>query len=110
MPKLSLINLNNGVCVEIFDRDLQVIMENIKDVNTDAETTRQISLTVTFKPNPDRSGATAIVESKVKVAGVRANRGSIFILADGKGKTTAFPKDPRQDVLMFPSDSSSKPS
>lgn len=102
MDKLSLINLNQGVAVEIFDRDLEAVMTNIKDVNTDAEASRQITLTVTFKPNPDRTGAVAVVESKVKLVGVKANRGSIFILQD-KGKSVAYPKDPRQEVLMFSS-------
>ena len=107
MDKLSLINLNNGACVEIFDRDLQAIMDNIKDINTDAESARSITLTVTFKPNPDRTGAVAVVDSKVRVAGVKANRGSIFIIND-KGKPVGYPKDPRQDVLF--GDQSSGPS
>lgn len=109
MDKLSLINLNNGVAVEVFDRDLAQVMENIRDINTDAETTRKITLTVTFKPNPDRTGATAIVESQVKLVGVKANRGSIFILQD-KGKPIAYPKDPRQDSLFLEQSGGNKPS
>lgn len=110
MDKLSLINLNNGAAVEVFDRDLATVMENIKDINTDAETERSITLTVKFKPNPDRTGAVAVVETKVRVAGIKANRGSIFILQD-KGKPVAYPKDPRQDSLFTESSSSGpKPS
>jgi hypothetical protein len=107
MDKLTLVNLNKGAALEIFERDNELVMQNIKDANTEPEAERSITLVLKYKPNPDRSGATVVIESKVKTAGVKACRGSIFIAMD-KGKAIAYPKDPRQDALFSEETSSTK--
>lgn len=99
--KLSLININQGAAVNIFERCLDQIMANIKDPNTDAEAIRTVTLKIKFKPNADRTGVDAIIVPKVDLAGIKAHKGSAFIISEG-GKAMAYPKDPRQEMLFDP--------
>lgn len=96
---LNLLNIGNGSALEIFDHNLQKVIENIADVNTDPEATRTITLKITLKPFPDRSGATAKVDARSTLAPVKAVESSIF-LSRTNGEVKAYPRDTRQQVLF----------
>lgn len=98
---VNLINLGNGTAVERFDHELQKVLNNIKDVNTDAKKSRSVSLKVTFLPHGDRSGMQVIVDCSSKLATVpAAEAGTIFILKNKEGDLQAYSHDIRQEELF----------
>ena len=52
---MSLTNLGDGAAIEQFDEELQKVLDNIVDPNTEAKQVRKIILTVSIKPDDDRS-------------------------------------------------------
>jgi hypothetical protein len=97
--KLSLLNLANGAAVEVFDRELDQVIRNIADVNTDAEAKRQITLEVRFMPFEDRSGSQIEITCKAKLIGVPGVKTQAFIRKSGS-QVTAYSHDPRQTRLF----------
>lgn len=99
LDHLSLINLNNGAAVEIFQKCMEEVMDNIHDYSTDPQTPRTITLKIKFEPNNDRTGAEITVTPKVELAAVKACRGSIFITSKN-GKPVPYVRDIRQEKLF----------
>lgn len=92
-------NICGGAVPEVFDRELQEILKNIGDINTDADAKRKITLEFEFSPLPDRTGAIVTLHCKSKVAPVEGVSSSIFVLRD-KGQVTAYTRDVRQQELF----------
>lgn len=65
--KLTLENLREGQAVELFDIELQKVLENIADKDT-AEGVRKINLVVKFKPDSDRAVTKIEIECKSTLA------------------------------------------
>lgn len=97
--KLSLTNIARGAAEEIFAHELERVLENIADVNSDPEEKRAISLEFVFKPFEDRSGFNIVVRSKSKLATVQAVKATAFLVRKG-GQVFAYPHDPRQTSLF----------
>ena len=97
--KLSLANIARGAAEEIFAHELERILENIADINSDAEQKRTITLEFSFKPFEDRSGFSIVVSSKAKLAAVQAVKATAFLVRKG-GQIFAYPHDPRQASLF----------
>jgi hypothetical protein len=96
---LSLTNIGNGGLVEVFDREISKVIENISDVNTSSEKKRKIQIEVIFKPYEDRSGAEIEFSCKATLCGVPAAKTRMFIT--GKGSVLrAYGHDPRQMSLL----------
>jgi hypothetical protein len=53
-PSVSLQNLGGGAAIELFDLELQKVLENISDENTRPAVVREITLKVKIKPGDDR--------------------------------------------------------
>lgn len=98
-PQLSLINLCRGAALEIFDRELGLVLDNIHDINCDAEQKRTIVLEVDFHPYRDRTGAKTVIKCKAKLAGMEPVEGNAFII-QRHGEMIAVPYDPRQEELF----------
>ena len=99
--ELDLLTICKGSVPEIFLHELQKVLNNIGDLNTAATKPRSISLTFTFIPFPDRSGATVAVSASCKLGALDASgaSGSIY-LAKRDGKFAAFSRDLRQELLF----------
>lgn len=52
--KISLTSIKDGAVVEMFDRCIDEVLENISDPNTEARKSREIVLKVKFSPTEDR--------------------------------------------------------
>ncbi|MDA8141087.1 MAG: hypothetical protein M0036_20780 [Desulfobacteraceae bacterium] len=63
--KVSLTTIKGGAAVEMFDRCLDQVLENIADINTDTKA-RQIVLTVTIAPTEDRGMASIVLTCAAK--------------------------------------------
>jgi hypothetical protein len=98
--RLTLMNLCQGGAEEVFQRDLDKVLENISDVNTPAEVERTITLRVKLKPAADRRSAIATFTSETKCCGVSALRGTVYIAKQQDGSIEAFPDNPNQTLLF----------
>lgn len=99
---LTLLNICNGAAAEIFDRELNQVLENIADINTSSEKRRKIVLTFDFKPYSDRSAAEVSLTCKSTLAPVNQINASAFIVRKD-GAVRAFNNDIRQGE-MFPTE------
>ena len=98
-PVLSLYNVCRGAADEIFQREVNLVIDNIIDNNTDPEQKRSITMEFDFVPMKDRSGAAVSLKVKSKLAGVEPVEGTMF-LTRRSGEIVAVPYDPNQGDLF----------
>lgn len=91
-------SLGQGAAIEKFEDELNRVLENILDPNTKPTVTRSVTLTVTVKPDEDRSFANTLIEVKSKLAPSRAVGTAIYIGRHG-GRAVATERDTRQMTL-----------
>jgi hypothetical protein len=101
MPEepVTLVSLGGGACVEHFDIELERVLKNIEDVNTDPKATRVITLKVTFKPNEERQVADVHINASSKLASIKPTSTVVYMGRKG-GKTMAVESNPRQSGLF----------
>ena len=95
----SIVNIKGGALVEMFDRALGEVMQNIADINTTLAA-RSVTLTLTVKPSQDRS----LVEWGAKVgknlAGQEGIMGTADVRMDSRGRITARERGRQQLPLV----------
>lgn len=95
MQEVTLATLERGAAVELFNRELSKVAENINDLNT-ALGKRKITLTFTFTPTQDRMAAQVEIKAESKLAPVAPHPALIYI-GSANGKLTAY--EANQDQL-----------
>lgn len=84
--KFTLVDLDGGGAVELFDHALQEVLDNIQDPNTDPKKARKVVLEVTIKPDKQRRAGSLTYRVKAHPAPVADQEVSIFLgLLDGRG-------------------------
>ena len=106
--KINLSNLGDGAANELFERELDRVLKDILDPNTEATAQREINLKLLFKPDDERDlGATGIkVSSKLagsrvfvtKVAFGRDKSGHVEAREIFSGQQTLFDDDGKEKV------------
>lgn len=96
---LNIGNICGGAVPELFQHEVQKMLKNVSDVNTDPEYKRSITFKFTFKPAPDRKSAVVKLECTAKHAGVNSVAGSVF-MSSAHGEVRAYTEDPRQMNLF----------
>ncbi len=86
LHELTLETICNGAASEVFDAELEKILDNIKDPNTGVDA-RKITLEFTFKPSSDRQTSTIAMSSSCKTAKIKAAFGTMY-LEEGSARTT----------------------
>ena len=81
---VTLTEMQGGAMQEIFERELEKVLENIQDVNTGPKATRKITLEVEFKPNESRDIAECTIRAHSKLSPVRELMSTVYL--DGNGK------------------------
>lgn len=84
----SLANLDNGGAIELFDLELEKVLENIDDINKKGKDERSITLTVKLKPTDTEGIVSTQIEVKSKLAGQRTRSTHLMIGREG-GKVKA---------------------
>lgn len=97
---LNIGNICRGAVAERFERACAEIMKNIKDPNTAAEAKRKMTMTFTFVPFKDRTGAQVSFSIDTRMPGAEPVEGTVFIMQSQNGVVRGFAKDPRQDALF----------
>lgn len=93
--QVSLENLGNGACVEKFNIELEKVIENILDPNTDGKA-RVITLKVAIKPSEKNRTATDVeVHCSSKLSAPVAF-GTHIYMGTQKGVMVAFEHNPEQ--------------
>lgn len=102
LQEFCLENLAGGGAVEQFNEQITKILGNIRDPNTEAKSTRKVTMVVAFRPSEDRGSASVSVDVTAKLAAPRALGSQIFI-GERDGRPVAATHDPRQGTL-FPTE------
>lgn len=96
---VSLETLKAGGAVQLFNEELEKVLANIMDPNTEAQAVRSIKLEVKIKPDKDRSGGSVEIIPSSKLAPAVALATRMFFGKKG-GKFLAFEHNPEE--LQFP--------
>ncbi len=104
-PNLNPLNIGSvarGAAVELFEKCMAKISDNIADTATDATASREITITFKFKPDEDRRRILITTRAKTKLAAIADHASTAYLGKDGDGHTYVFDQDPRQDILFVP--------
>ncbi|MBU8597285.1 replication terminator protein [Alkalihalobacillus clausii] len=76
----------NGAVMERFNIELQKVLENIADPNTDPKKARKLNITVTLKADGERDIASVGIQAKTTLAPAKDIETKIVIDQDQAGK------------------------
>lgn len=97
---VTLMTLADGAALELFQKALKTVLENIDDPNTDAEAKRAIRLEFNFSPDDERRVGSVEVKCSTKLAGIRGAHTLIY-MGRHQGELVAVEHNPKQ-VELFP--------
>ena len=81
--------LMDGALTERFNMEMEKVLKNVFDPNTDPEVKRQIMITIEIKPNERRDAAGFKVDVKSKIAPPIAMSQTCFLFQDDDGNVVA---------------------
>jgi uncharacterized protein YpiB (UPF0302 family) len=99
MEEMTLSNIAGGAVDIHFDRELQKVVNNIKDAETEANKKREITIKLVFEPDSSRDVSTITIESSSKLAPKRSSGGYCEFQKNGK-KIKAVVDINRQGTLF----------
>ena len=105
----TLPEIGRGAAVERFDMELQKILDNIQDPNTDPKKARSVVLKLTITPDEDRGVGKYAIDCQAKLAPIKAHPGRVFLGRDRNGRGVASEEHPTQVEMkdvMEPTDAS----
>lgn len=85
MKHINIEQFSNGELTQQINREMEAVARNIADPNTQAKTTRKITVTITLKPNEQRDFITTSITTKSTLA---PTLGAVTALAVGKNLKT----------------------
>lgn len=97
---VTLENIGNGAAIELFNRELAAVLENILDVNTSETAKRSITLKIDIKPASDRGMGAVDISCKSTLAPTHSFQTKLFFGRDKNGPK-AVEYDPKQPFLPF---------
>jgi len=86
MSNINLSNLANGSVAERIDIEIQKVLENIADPNTDARKARKLTVTLTLKADEKRDVAHVSVATKSTLAPAKSIETKFIMDRDNAGK------------------------
>jgi hypothetical protein len=96
---VTIFTIGNGVLGELFDRELERVVSDILDLNTDAEAKRAITVKVTIAPDKDRGFGMALIEVSSSL-GKPKPAGSTMYFGRKNGKIIAVENTPQQSEMF----------
>lgn len=100
--KVSLSTLGKGAAVELFERELQNVLANIDDPNTDYKEKREIVLKVTIVPSEARDFGTTSIKCTSKLAGVKPAMTAMLFQREGRKHIALEPKGKQGNLFDAP--------
>jgi hypothetical protein len=89
LDRLSISNLAKGALVEQFEMELEKVLDNIVDPNTDAMKARKIQINLEIKPNESRNMAHVKFQTKSSLVPANTVSTAIIIDKDSQGNVAA---------------------
>lgn len=99
LVELSLATVAGGAAMELFDRELRLVLDNIQDPNTEAEAVREVTLKLQIKPTKDRESAAVLLKVSGKSSGTKPVADLVY-MGMRHGKLVAVTKDPSQPDMF----------
>ena len=107
--KSSTVNtIAGGAIPELFVYELNRVMANIDDKNTDPEFKRKITIEIDFEPNESREQIEVSIGAKSKLAAVKKTKSILYAVRDRAGKLIAYNHEYKQPSL-FPEPTAAGP-
>ena len=85
MKHINIEQFSNGELTQHINREMEAVVRNIADPNTEAKTARKITVTITMKPNEQRDFITTSITTKSTLA---PTLGAVTALAVGRNLKT----------------------
>lgn len=83
--KIDLADFANGALAERFSVELQKVLENIADPNTDPKKPRKLQMTLTIKADENRDIANVSIQTKTSLVPAKEIETKLLIDYDAKG-------------------------
>jgi hypothetical protein len=99
LPTLTLENLCGGAALELFQSELDKVLRNIQDPNTDAKAVRKVTLEVIFAPDDEREVGAVSVKASTKLSGLKAAKSQVYF-GRHEGRLVATEWNPKQQGLF----------
>lgn len=100
LKPVSLRTLAGGAVDEIFKHELNKVIENITDLNTEPDKKRKITLEVAITPTKDREMGVVSITCKSNLVSIKPVETTIFIGKDN-GMPVAYQKNPNEPEFSF---------
>lgn len=88
LDKLNITSIARGALIELAGIEIDKILENIADPNTDLKKARKLTITLTFKPT-DRDSSNIEIQTKSSVVPYNPVATQIYIGKDNAGNVVA---------------------
>ena len=98
---VTLHSLCNGRAAELFQTELQSVIENVMDPNTKIENIREINLKVKIRPDSERRAASVDVSCTSKYAPIRGIDTRIYFGKNREGEIIILESNPEQTSFDF---------
>ena len=99
LPVVTLETLADGAAAELFQSELDKVLRNIQDPNTDATAVRKVTLEVTFAPDEEREMGNVKVKATSRLAGLKGAETRVFF-GRHQGQLVATEWNPKQAGLF----------
>jgi hypothetical protein len=90
---VTLKTLAKGAALELFDREMDAVVANIADVNTNPKAKREINIKVIIQPDENRGLGVAALQVTSKLAAVKPVGALLYFGRDRTGKAVAVSND-----------------
>ena len=101
---VKLDTMRGGAALERFNVELDRVIANVLDPNTDPKAKRSVTLKVSIKPTEDREQGVVSIDCQSKLAGMKPVAGQFFFGLDKHGKAVAVEHNPRQSGMFAEDD------
>lgn len=99
--KQSIMQMANGAFLERVDYEMERVVDNILDLNTDPKKVRKITVTIELKPDSDRSMIGVSVTAKSTLAPTNPVGTSLAFVNDVNGEAVLAEMTPQAPGQMF---------
>lgn len=99
LDSVTLATIGGGAAEELFQAELDNVLNNILDPNTDPEAVRSITVKITFDPSNDREKCGVEVQASSKLAPNKCAK-TVVHLGRKHGLAVAYEFNPKQAKLF----------
>lgn len=92
---VTLSTLGGGAALELFQAELDKVLRNIADPNTEARKKRDITLKVSILPDDSRGVGGVLISCTSRVCGLKGHE-TVFYFGRHAGQLVAVESDPKQ--------------